>query len=364
MPGRDDIQTIVHQLKQKVSETPRIGIVCGSGLGSLATLVEDATVVPYEAIDKFPRSTVQGHQGELVFGRLSGQSVMLMRGRFHPYEGYAPAKVALPVRVMAAMGVRVLIVTNAAGGLNPEWSVGDIMSIEGHIYLPGLAGANPLVGPNDDRFGPRFPAVNSTYESHLASQMADVAEEVGMGVAFHKGGTYACVSGPSYETPHEIAMLRTLGADAVGMSTVPEVIAAAHCGMKVVGMSLITNVCVGPDEDLPAPTHTEVLEAVKAREPTLLHLVSKFVAGIDVDELPVLPAESLWHREATPVVARFIADANASGSTDSMVASSKAAASSCPFAGIGHWGGISTLVAVAAAVGGVAGYLVGAAGRR
>jgi purine-nucleoside phosphorylase len=218
---------------------PRIAVVLGSGLGGVADCVQDAVEVPYGEIPYFVTSTVEGHAGTLILGTCSGVDVALMRGRFHFYEGYSMEDVTLPVRVFAAMGIRSLILTNAAGGVASHLSPGSLMVITDHI---NMMGENPLRGPNDDRFGPRFPDMTAAYTPAFVELAHEVAR--GMKVVLAEG-VYMALRGPSYETPAEIRMMRKLGADAVGMSTVPEVIVARHCGIKVLAISCITNVAAG-----------------------------------------------------------------------------------------------------------------------
>jgi purine-nucleoside phosphorylase len=219
--------------------SPRIAVVLGSGLGGVADCVQDRVEVPYGEIPYFVTSTVEGHAGTLIVGTCSGVDVALMRGRFHFYEGYSMEDVTLPVRVFAAMGIRSLILTNAAGGVASHLSPGSLMVITDHI---NMMGENPLRGPNDDRFGPRFPDMTAAYTPAYIEVAHEVAR--GMGVVLAEG-VYMALRGPSYETPAEIRMMRKLGADAVGMSTVPEVIVAHHCGIKVLAISCITNVAAG-----------------------------------------------------------------------------------------------------------------------
>ena len=230
------------RVKSLSLKSPEIAIVCGSGLSGLSELIRDPVRVPYKDIPHFPESTVAGHGTELVFGTLGSRSVVAQRGRFHHYEGNAYGKVALPVRVFAALGCKVMIATNAAGGLNPTFNVGDIMIINDHISFPTLTGGNPLIGANDEGFGPRFPGLTYAYPAKLKDLAEEAARARGLG-DYLQQGVYFHTSGPTYETPHEIRAMRILGGDSVGMSTVPEVIAAAHCGMSVLGLSLITNQC-------------------------------------------------------------------------------------------------------------------------
>jgi len=218
---------------------PRVAVVLGSGLGGVAAAVEDGVEIPYSEIPHFVASTVQGHEGKLIIGACGGVDVVLMKGRVHFYEGYSMEEVTLPVRVFNLMGIRSLILTNAAGGAAPHLLAGSLMAITDHI---NLMGENPLRGPNDERFGPRFPDMTGVYTPSYVEAAHDVAREIG--VVLHEG-VYMAVRGPTYETPSEIRMMRKLGADAVGMSTVPETAVARHCGMNVLAISCITNVAAG-----------------------------------------------------------------------------------------------------------------------
>ena len=250
--------------------TPKIGMVLGSGLRSLADEIENSEVIPYGAIPHFPRSTVAGHDGQLVVGMLENQPVLVMQGRAHFYEGYSMSRVTFPVRVMKLLGVEILLLTNAAGGLNPEFQVGDLMLIKDHINLPGMVGLNPLIGPNDPAFGPRFPDMTNAYDSELRAIARQVAEQKGL--SLHEG-TYVMLTGPSFETSAEIRYLRIIGADGVGMSTIPEVTVGRHCGMRVMGISGITN--VSASDPLPGLVvrHEHVLEAGKTLAPRIAQLV-------------------------------------------------------------------------------------------
>ncbi|CAH1985583.1 unnamed protein product [Acanthoscelides obtectus] len=266
-------------LKKHVSFTPKIGIICGSGLGSLADSVENKIEIPYENIPHFPRSTVKGHVGELVFGYLSGVPVVCMRGRFHYYEGYPLWKCAMPVRVMKLLGVEHLIITNAAGGLNANYKVGDIMLVRDHINLMGFAGNNPLQGPNDERFGPRFPPMNKAYDRDVIKAARNIAKDLGLEKNIHEG-VYTCLGGPNFETVAELKMLKMLGADTVGMSTVHEVITARHCNLNVFAFSLITNMCVFDYDCEEDPNHEEVIDVGKMREVVLQNFVKRVVKHI------------------------------------------------------------------------------------
>jgi len=281
------VTAIVTYLKSRVPFTPDVGIICGSGLGGLADTLKQPLVIHYSDIPQFPQTTVHGHAGDLVFGELGGKKVVCMKGRFHYYEGNSPATTGLPVRVMAALGVRVLIVTNAAGGVNPAYNVCDVMLLSDHIAFMGLAGLHPLVGDNDARFGPRFPAVGTAYDSRLRSTMKACAAKLKFPL---REGIYAGVSGPSYEAPAEISMIRTVGGDAVGMSTVFEVLTAAHASLPVLGFSLITNKCLATGDNGAQPNHAEVLEAVAATGTKLQDLVESFLRALKVEDFPTTPA--------------------------------------------------------------------------
>jgi len=232
---------------------PRIALVLGSGLGAFADELGDAVSLPYEEVPGFARSTVEGHAGRLVVGKSDGVEVACLQGRFHYYEGYTFDEVTFPVRTLCALGCHVLVLTNAAGGVNSGFEAGTLMLITDHI---NLLGANPLRGANDDRWGARFPDMTTVYDRELMRHAREAAAEVGVDL---RHGVYAALPGPSYETPAEIRMLRTLGADAVGMSTVPEAIIARHSGMRVMGVSCITNMAAGVMEDAPI-NHAEVME--------------------------------------------------------------------------------------------------------
>ncbi|XP_041853297.1 purine nucleoside phosphorylase 6 [Melanotaenia boesemani] len=255
---------------------PKVAIICGSGLGGLAELLEDKNVFQYEDIPRFPTSTVPGHAGRLVFGRLQGCECVCMQGRFHFYEGYNMHMVTYPVRVFFLLGVETLIVTNAAGGLNGTYSVGDIMLIKDHINMLGFAGQNPLCGHNDKRFGVRFPCMSDAYDRDLRALTKQTAKEQGCD-NFLQEGIYCMLAGPTYETIAECRVLQTLGADAVGMSTVPEVVVARHCGIRVLGLSLITNKVVTDYESNERANHEEVLKTTERRTQDLQRLVSHLI---------------------------------------------------------------------------------------
>ena len=255
---------------------PAVGMILGSGLGDLAAEIRDATAIPYGEIPHFLRSTVVGHAGRLLLGTLEDVPVVVMQGRFHSYEGYTLQAITLPVRVMRVLGAHTLVVTNAAGGVNPAYRPGDFMLIRDHIYIPGLAGANPLVGPNDDRLGDRFPMVARAYDAQLRALAHEVAA-AWPEITLHEG-VYAMVSGPSFETGAELRFLRAIGTDAVGMSTAPEVVVARQMGMRVLGLSLITNTATGDETE--EVKHADVLSTADAARPKFAALVRGVVRGI------------------------------------------------------------------------------------
>lgn len=259
-------------LKEKVNFQPEIGLILGSGLGVLALEIENPIKIPYDEIPGFPVSTVEGHAGQLVIGTLQGKKVIAMQGRFHFYEGYSLEKVTLPVRVMKQLGVKILIVTNAAGGINKSFLPGDLMIIKDHI---NNAGINPLIGPNDSSQGVRFPDMSTAYNKKFIELAKSVASKLEIQI---KEGVYVGNTGPSYETPAEIRMLRTIGGDAVGMSTVPEVIVARHAGIEVLGISCISNMAAGIlDQPL---SHNEVIETTEKVKVNFLNLVKEIVKEI------------------------------------------------------------------------------------
>ena len=236
----EQVQEASRTVRSHWSGTPTVGLVLGTGLGALAREIESATNIPYPEIPYFPRSTVESHKGQLVCGTLVGHSVIAMEGRFHLYEGYTPSQVTFPIRVMKELGCKLLVVSNAAGGLNPLFEKGDLIVIEDHINLLGV---NPLIGPNDDRLGPRFPDLIEPYDRELQNLALRVALE--QNIVAHRG-VYAAMTGPNLETRAEYRFLRLIGADVIGMSTIPEVLVAVHAGLKVLGFSIATDMCL-PD---------------------------------------------------------------------------------------------------------------------
>ncbi|XP_026878271.2 purine nucleoside phosphorylase 5a [Electrophorus electricus] len=272
----EECRAIADWLLTQTAVRPLVGIVCGSGLGGLADLLKDQVAFNYRDIPNFPQSTVHGHAGRLVFGTLKGRPCVCMQGRFHLYEGYPIQKITLPMRIFKMLGVKTVILTNAAGGLNQDFKVGDIMIIKDHLNMPGFAGNNPLTGPNDERFGVRFPCMSDAYDRELLQMAMDVGSELGYS-DFLREGVYCALGGPSFETIAECRMLHKLGVDAVGMSTVHEVIVARHCGMRVFALSLITNQAVMDYDSEEKANHNEVLQTAKQRAQQLEKLVSTMV---------------------------------------------------------------------------------------
>jgi purine-nucleoside phosphorylase len=278
---REGIEEAAEFIRTRTGHRPTIGLITGSGLAALADEVTEADTIPYAQIPHFPVSTVEGHPGELVIGRLEGEEVVVMRGRAHFYEGTPMQQVTFPIRVMRALGVEEIIVTNAAGGLNPSFKAGDIMLITDHINLVGMAGLNPLHGPNDPTLGPRFVDMSRAYDPQLRDLARRVAGELGFEL---RKGIYIMLAGPTFETPADVRFLQIIGADAVGMSTVPEVIVARHGGMRVLGLSHISNVIatgheMGPEE---GDLHQEVLAAGAAAVPRLVALIRGIVREVTI----------------------------------------------------------------------------------
>jgi len=271
------IEEAAEAIRQLTSQRPTIGLVLGSGLGGLADEIENADVIPVAQIPHWPASTAPGHVGRLVIGSFEGHTVIALQGRVHFYEGYSMQQITLPVRVMQALGMQTFIVTNAAGGMNPSYKPGDLMVISNHINMPGMAGNNPLRGPNNDSIGPRFPDLTEPYDPELRDLAQRVAEKEGFKV--HEG-VYAFVAGPSFETPAEIKFLQMVGGDAVGMSTVPSVIIARHAAIRVLGISTITNMALPNPEPGTQHDHEEVLATGRLAIPRLAALVHGVVAGL------------------------------------------------------------------------------------
>lgn len=268
----DRIHEAADSIRKRWPTTPRVGIVLGTGLGSLAADIADPVPIPYESIPHFPRSTAPTHKGQLVCGTIAGKPVVAMEGRFHAYEGYSLQDVTFPVRVMKALGCEVLVVSNACGGLNPQYAKGDIMLIEDHI---NLLGDNPLIGPNDDRLGERFPDMCFAYDRALLASAKKLAVEEKIAV---QQGVYVAVTGPCLETRAEYRFLRGIGADVVGMSTVPEVIVAVHAKLRVLGVSVVTDICLA--DALQPVSLAEIVAAANSAEPKLRTLVRRVIAEL------------------------------------------------------------------------------------
>jgi purine-nucleoside phosphorylase len=288
MAGMHNEFTLAHYeeaaaaIRSRTRHQPTVGLILGSGLSGLAAQVEHADHIPYAEVPHFPVSTVPGHSGRLVIGELAGATVCVMQGRLHYYEGYSMQQVTLPVRVMQRLGVRTLIVTNAAGGLNPAFQVGDLMLLEDHINFVGMAGHNPLRGPNLDEFGTRFPAVNRVYTQRLRELARESADEEGVAL---QRGTYVQIAGPNFETAAEVRMLQILGGDAVGMSTVAETIVARHAGLEVLAVSTITNVAIATADATGEPSHEEVMDAGRIIVPRLTALLLSVIRKLAANQV-------------------------------------------------------------------------------
>lgn len=271
----EEIDQAADFIRSRTTQRPRIGIILGSGLGALADAVQSPDVIPFDEIPNWVVSEVIGHRNRLVIGKLEGQSVMVLQGRIHYYEGHSMAEVTFPVRVMQRLGVEILIVTNAAGGINPDFSPGDLMLITDHLNLVGMMGANPLRGHNLDELGPRFPDMSQAYDRELLGLARKQAAAIGVTL---REGVYAGLAGPSFETPADLRFLRAVGADSVGMSTVPEVTVARHGGMRVLGFSGISNKANLDGSTI--TTHDEVLEAGRVLVPKLMSVIKAVLRNL------------------------------------------------------------------------------------
>ncbi|WP_078578446.1 purine-nucleoside phosphorylase [Salipaludibacillus agaradhaerens] len=272
MHAINDIYQAKEYIRGLTKHKPEIGIILGSGLGDLADDIEEAVIIPYEDIPYFSKSDAQGHANQLVIGKLKGKTIVAMKGRYHYYEGYTLDEVTFPIRVMKALGIETLIVTNACGAVNTSFSPGDLMLITDHINLVGV---NPLIGKNNEELGPRFPDVSQVYNKELRNMSKEIAKEQGITL---REGVYGWWSGPVYETPAEIRMIRTLGGDAIGMSTVPETTVAVHAGLKVLGISCLTNMACGIlDQPL---SHQEVIEVAGQAKSKFIRFITEVVQKI------------------------------------------------------------------------------------
>ncbi len=272
----NSIEKAYNYIKDRIPCAPDIGIVLGTGLGSLAEYITEPTYIDYKDIPAFPVSTVSGHAGRLIYGDLEGKKVIAMQGRFHYYEGYGMKEVTLPIRVMSKLGIKILIISNACGGLNEEFNAGDIMLIEDHI---NFIGDSPLIGANLEEFGPRFPDMTDVYSKELLKLCQDVANKADIKV---QKGVYCAISGPNYNTKAELRMLIKIGANAVGMSTVPEATVAKHSGIKVLGLSCITDMAL-PDSLAPL-SHEEVVRVAEQAKPKFVTLVRNFIKEVGLHE--------------------------------------------------------------------------------
>jgi purine-nucleoside phosphorylase len=268
--NRSDYEDAIRIIRERTDIIPEIGLVLGSGLGTLADTIENPVFIPYEDIPNWPLSTVHGHSGRLVIGTLEGRKVVAQQGRAHFYEGYSMQQITFPIRVMGFLGINTVILTNAAGGVDRSYKVGDIMMLNDHINFPGLAGHNPLMGANDESIGPRFVGLAQAYDRSFRIKARELAKAHNL--PMHEG-VYAAVSGPAFETPAEIRMFQTIGANAVGMSTVHEVLVARHMGIRVMAFSGITNVAINQVDTEFETNHEEVLEAGKLLVPRLTTLL-------------------------------------------------------------------------------------------
>ena len=268
----DQIQEAVQEIRKNTKAIPKVGIILGTGLGALAKEIKDTTIIQYEKIPHFPLSTVESHAGELVFGKLGNTLVVAMKGRFHRYEGYSQQQITFPVRVMKALGIQYLLVSNACGGMNRSYGPGDLMVIEDHV---NLMGDNPLTGKNDDRLGPRWPDMIEPYSKELIALVEKIAWEKRIPI---QKGVYVAVTGPSLETRAEYRWLSTF-ADVVGMSTVPEVIVAVHCGLRVLGISVITDKCVA--DTLEPADIQKIIKNAQEAEPKLTILMKEVAIALE-----------------------------------------------------------------------------------
>jgi purine-nucleoside phosphorylase len=271
----EQIDQAAEAVRNRSQQKPRIGIILGSGLNDLAEAVQNADVIPYGDLPNWPKSTVHGHAGRLVIGGLEGQNVFIMQGRIHYYEGYSMSQITLPVRVMQRLGIEMLIVTNAAGGVNPSFTPGDVMLITDNLNLIGMMGMNPLIGPNIDEIGPRFPDMSQVYDRNLMDMAREAAAQNSIPL---QEGVYCALSGPSFEGPADLRFLRLAGADAVGMSTVPEVIVARHGGLRVLGFSGISN--KANMDGSTVTTHEEVIEAGKVIGPKIQKIIRGLLSSL------------------------------------------------------------------------------------
>jgi purine-nucleoside phosphorylase len=276
---RQQYQEAAQAIRERTRRHPRVALILGSGLNQLADELADADRIPYAEIPYFPQPAVAGHVGKLVIGTLGGQEVLILQGRFHPYEGVSPQRATFPVRVMHELGIGALLLTNAAGGLNPTFRPGDLMLINDHLGLAAMAGANPLWGPNDETLGPRFVNMSDAYDGAYRRLAREIATQLGIEL---RQGVYVGLGGPTFESPAEVRFLRMIGGDAVGMSTVPEVIVARHVGMRVLGISGISNVALDSIDTQRQTNHEEVLATGREMAPRLMALLRGILERLTV----------------------------------------------------------------------------------
>jgi purine-nucleoside phosphorylase len=266
------VQETAAFIKAKIKDIPEVGIILGTGLGGLINDIKEQVAIPYKSIPNFPVSTVEGHVGQLIFGKLGGRNIVAMQGRFHYYEGYSMQEVTFPIRVMKLLGIELLVLSNASGGLNANFRIGDLMIITDHI---NLMPSNPLIGKNDDKLGPRFPDMSEAYDKKIIAKALEIVSKHNIS---HQTGVYAGVSGPTFETPAEYNYIRIIGADAVGMSTVPEVIVARHMGLPCFAVSVISD--LGVEGKIVEITHKEVIDAASIAEPRMTLLISELLKAL------------------------------------------------------------------------------------
>jgi purine-nucleoside phosphorylase len=270
----EKLEETIHFIKQKIDFEPQVGIVLGTGLGGLTKEIQNVGSLPYREIPNFPVSTVKGHEGKLIFGKLGGKKVVAMQGRFHFYEGYTMQELTFPIRVMKLLGIKLLVLSNAAGGVNPDYEIGDLMVIKDHI---NLMGANPLIGKNDTGLGPRFPDMSEAYDKKVIREFTKIARQH---TIHFQVGVYAAVSGPTFETPAEYKYIRVLGADAVGMSTVPEAIVARHMSLPVFAVSVISD--LGVEGKIVEISHDDVIDAASMVEPKMTLILKELMGKINL----------------------------------------------------------------------------------
>lgn len=273
----EKVQSMAKTIEARINARPLVAVICGSGLGAIADRINNPLILPYTDIPDFPRSTVLGHKGNLIFGEISGLPVVCMQGRFHPYEGYSLALCTLPIRIFKLLGCKAIILTNACGGINESYKIGDLMIIKDHLSFPMLSLQHPLVGPNDDRFGPRFLPVNNIYCKELRDALKQTSAELNLEM---REGVYGSIGGPTYETVSDIRYMKLLGMDVVGMSTTHEAVVALHCGLKVLAFSIITDMAISEFDSTGTTNHEEIVKVANSRSKDAEELVVQFLAKL------------------------------------------------------------------------------------